>query len=331
MQEPAQLFFLAWALYFAVNTVKETSFKNFVFFGIFIGLAAGIKYNAGVFGFLPVFMYLVKKEFTIKEFTIFLYRLLVAGFVSIVVFAATTFSLFKYWSVFWSDEPGKGLFWQLFENVSPLSFNDFLAKLVQNLLSFRVELSPLVFALIVCAVIYISVLYIKNRNENLGLNFVFGVFFCVYFIYTSRYGRSGGHYLMPIYIFVPVLASTFVFIIDSFVLVYRINFFKKAFILGAIIVLAGDVIISQLMFISPSSIVESVNYVKSSYSKEIMVYVEGEDLGNVNAVNNLGFKNYQDDSKIELNDIVISEETINRADLQVVKTFEDIKIYVKNQ
>ena len=136
---------------------------------------------------------------------------------------------------------------------------------------------------------------------------------------------------MPIYIFVPVLASTFVFIIDSFVLVYRINFFKKAFILGAIIVLAGDVIISQLMFISPSSIVESVNYVKSSYSKEIMVYVEGEDLGNVNAVNNLGFKNYQDDSKIELNDIVISEETINRADLQVVKTFEDIKIYVKNQ
>ena len=59
VQEPSLLFFLSWALYFGVNAGLTLKWNDFIKFSIFLGLATGIKYNAGIFGFIPVFVYLL--------------------------------------------------------------------------------------------------------------------------------------------------------------------------------------------------------------------------------------------------------------------------------
>jgi|688.fasta_scaffold02523_6 hypothetical protein len=335
VQEPALLFFLAWVLYFGVNAGLNLKWKDFISFSIFLGIATGIKYNAGIFGFIPLFVYLVFNKNlsnSIKDFSIKISTSLV---LSIIAFSATTFSMFKYWNIFWSYEPGKGLLWQLFKNVSPLGLYDFSLKLLENFISFKDEIGPAGFILLLSGIVYGVIFFIKfnseNRADNLKLNFIFSIYALAYFIYTSRYGRSGGHYLIPIYIFIPFITSFFILFISEILnrKLYKIPIYIMY--LGIILLITAGVLKSYISFIKPNTFSEAIKFAHTeAENNEFNVYIRGEDLENANAINNLGFKKYKDDSKIETNDLVLSESIIESEGISILKDYNLVKIYVKN-
>ena len=341
LQEPAQLFFIGWTVYFAYQTALKNTLKQHLLFGLFLGLAASIKYNAVFFAALPVIFFAFLNNFSKKSSVLFVKNLAIAGLVSLLVLILTTFSVFKYWDVAWSTERGRGLVWQFTENVEVLSGTEYQTKLIENYESFKTDLGGGVFIVSLIGLVGLAFLYIrrtlKKEDINLSLkaSFSLALFFVLYFIYTSRYSRSGGHYFMVLLIFIPILFAHGLQVLDSLAQKYRIVVPKNIFMGSIYFIIFAMALDAVLPFAINNNYSDSISYVKEEESDD---YVIGEDLRAANSINNLGFKNYEDDSKMNLGDLVITEEQFENENFELLRSFEveaslngPVNVYVKNK
>lgn len=338
LQEPVQLFLLAWALYFAFKIIETNKVKDFIYFGIFIGLAAGTKYNAVLFGILPLIIYAFDKSNDKKDYFGFIKNLSISGVVSAITFVITTFSLFRYFDVFWSYKPGRGMLWQMSENLRLVPFNEYGAQIGKNISLLYTDLGYIVVFLIVMSFSLCFYFVIKKNKPSAALiNLACSCFFIFYILYVSRYDRANSHYLFPLYIFIPIFISQCAYYLSLVSGFLKLRYLKYSVLVGMAILLIDLAILSISSKFKDTAVEQAVGFLKTNYESK-KIYVDGEDLEAANSINNLGFKIYEEEldlNSVQMLDIVIAtEKELSVDQLVEAKSFSDdnkvIKIYVKN-
>jgi hypothetical protein len=307
IQEPAQIFFLAWSLYFSVKLVKENNLKNAILFGLFIGLSTGIKYNAALFGIIPLAYYVFKIHDKSLKFLDLFRSLVISAVISLVSFIVTTPSLIKYWDIFWSNTPGRGFLWQVQQNSTPLSFDEYRVKIFANAVLVFNDIQVLAAVLVLIALASVIYAYLSKKSDpKTLLSLCFILLTISYFAYISKFGRATSHYFMPAYIFLPILfAGAFKFIND---LLPNIKNLRVILIVLLGVFILDRTISINYKFVTKNNIPEAIKYANSFDVGTI--YVKGSDLAQVKLINNLDVKTYKNDTKIEVGDIVISESEL---------------------
>jgi hypothetical protein len=318
IQESALLFFSSLILYLSLKINDDSRVKNFVIFGFVVGLAASIKYNAGLLGFTVAVAFLnSQKPERIKVIS----KIVLAVLVSVIVFCLANISILKYWEIFWSEIPGKGFLWQLKSNSSPLQGLDYFENILKQLKNLLVDNVPMSFFMILGLAIYIRDSF---RDLRVSVSKLF--YLCltiILFLFISRYGRAGAHYFIPLY---PIFAI-FVGYSGRFFIRERRNVFT--WILLCMILF----VVKIYPYFTNSNIVEAVEYA-NKLTFDYQVYVAGDDLESVNIINNLGFKKAKNDSKIEPQGILLTErEFDNKPEFKLLKIIDNAhsiskKVYI---
>ena len=140
---------------------------------------------------------------------------------------------------------------------------------------------------------------------------------------------------MVLLIFIPILFAHGLQVLDSLAQKYRIVVPKNIFMGSIYFIIFAMALDAVLPFAINNNYSDSISYVKEEESD---VYVIGEDLRAANSINNLGFKNYEDDSKMNLGDLVITEEQFENENFELLRSFEveaslngPVNVYVKNK
>ena len=308
LQDPPILLLSTLILYFSIRIFADPNKRsNFIWFGVYVGLATALKYNLGLFGLLIFSSFFSKVEYNPLKI---ISKIFTAAVFSIIVFLICNISIFKYWDVFWSYEVGKGFLWQITSNVDPLSGISYLLnifKQTKNLILNNLPVSLFMLAgfIAYCIDCFRDTKYLKIKSFYLA-------FFILMFLFTSRYGRAGNHYFIPLYPFFALLAgySTKIFVRE-----------RKNILTWVVLCFVLSVI-KLVPYFMPDNFTESVKYVQKIKGTE-NVYTLGDDLDAFNMINNFGFKKAKNDSKIEEQSIIITEVSLdNRPEYVLGKIFD---------
>ena len=198
----AQTFFIAVAFYFLPRILHSNRAKDYMYFGLFTGIATSIKYN-GFLIFLPLLLAVyfnkpfIKYYLKLKNILIDIKNLFIAGITSVIAFyLGTPYALIDY-EKFFSNERAVGAMWQ-FENVGKVDWIDYPAKLIEALFFMYRENLGLMLWIVFMATI-IAYLFFNKRSIAYNLT-VFPVLFFTFYI--CRFERSPDHYflfLIPLY------------------------------------------------------------------------------------------------------------------------------------
>src|SRR3989344_5783556 len=132
LQDGVMLFWLSCAIYFSYIGILQNNLKSYLLSGLFFGLAVGTKYNAILFmAMVPAFS-IEKYLSNRKDFLLMLKNGIYLSSVSGITFVLTSYSLLFKWAIFWSEEYGKGILWQLKYNVVALPLVKYPQALIEN-------------------------------------------------------------------------------------------------------------------------------------------------------------------------------------------------------
>ena len=212
------VFFLSWGMYFSTLIIKYEDFKNYIFAGLFIGLAASTKYNGGLSAlmvplahFLRIFWrkYEEKRNIVDKIKVIDLKGILslfISGVFAFLGFlVGTPYALLDYKTFSRTDGPA-GAFWQ-FTNVGSVGFLDhlksFFGDIFGKLAGDTGYITMYVFALGFFLLIY-KFLKRKIEQGDVFLTFLYSIsLFLIWYI--SGFNKSRSHYYFIFYPFVAII------------------------------------------------------------------------------------------------------------------------------
>jgi hypothetical protein len=209
MGDVPMTFFVAWALFFAVRIYQDKKAQNYLLAGIFIGLAASVKYNAALLSIVVPLAHLFR-VFEDREEKFFdfdsLMNLVFSGVCAIVGFVAgTPFAVLDYKTFLRSDSP-KGAIWQ-FTNVGSLEFWEHFQKFFPEMI-YKVadDLGYIVLAVffLVAVVLLVKLLLRKFSNGDYAL-WLLVLPAMAAFIYISGFERSRSHYYLMVYPFLAII------------------------------------------------------------------------------------------------------------------------------
>ncbi|MBW6441652.1 glycosyltransferase family 39 protein [Patescibacteria group bacterium] len=217
-------FLLAWALYFSALIIKRDEVKNYVFSGLFIGLAASVKYNGGlaalmvpVAHFLKIFWKrknLSKGEKSRDKTKILdgkgVLALFLSGLSAFFGFLiGTPYALFDYKTFSRTDGPA-GAYWQ-FTNVGSVSFPAHIMGFFGDI-SGRLtnDTGFVVMPIFILGLFYLIFRLVRKNIEEKDIYLVFLYTISIFLIwYISGFKNSRSHYYFIVYPYVAVIFGFF--------------------------------------------------------------------------------------------------------------------------
>lgn len=215
------VFFLAWVVYFCTRILFENGFTNFIWAGVFTGLAASTKYNGGLVAFLvplALFVRLIREKYKFSQPQSFLpviRNLIISAGCAVLAFVlGTPYAVLDFKTFIRTDSP-KGALWQ-FSNVGSVSFAQQIGKFFEAFLhKFPSDLSPVFVGVFVVVVIWIFGKFLL-KNKNLLLRFLFLLLPAVLLLfYISGFSKNRSHYYMVAYPFIALAVGSFVSIVET--------------------------------------------------------------------------------------------------------------------
>jgi asparagine N-glycosylation enzyme membrane subunit Stt3 len=218
-------FLISWALYFSALIIKRDHIKNYILSGLFVGLAASVKYSGGLTALMvPVTHFLkvfwkrskdVKKKVKILDVRSVLY-LFSSGLAAFLGFLAVTPYALLDFETFSSKEFGKGAFWQ-FENVGSVGFSEHFVKFfTESFGRLLVDTGYVVIPFFFAGLIYLLYKLVKKKTEEKDIFLVFLYSISLFLIwYLSGFKNSRSHYYFIVYPYLAVIFGYLVFLIQD--------------------------------------------------------------------------------------------------------------------
>src|SRR3989338_2870028 len=302
LQDGVMLFWLSCAIYFSYIGVLQNNLKSYLLSGLFFGLAVGTKYNAILFmAMVPAFS-IEKYLSNRKDFLLMLKNGIYLSLVSGIIFVLTSYSLLFKWAIFWSEEYGKGILWQLKYNVVALPLVKYPQALIENIKELSQD-----FSLFGLAIIVSGVILILRSKKTIGVVSMI-LASALYFLYVSRFARSPSHYFLPMYAFLPIFAGFSISYLNKNIKILMCLFVTLMFFTTFCV---------SYKFTFLNSKTEAINKYAEIYEKKI--YYKGEGLDSANGINNIGMKKYNDDIVLTSDNILISEIEIKSDKIKQVE------------
>jgi hypothetical protein len=183
-----QVFFVLLCIYFAVKINREEKILNYIYAGLFAGMAASTKYYGGFVLLAPFTIHFLNKRFIDRRFLLLIISC-IAGFILFTPFAILDYktflrhlSLTKFWAQDMSLVSGPLPVWSI----------QYLKDLF--------KMSNLGIPLMVLSLIGTVYAILKHSKDNIAI--LFFIFFVYIYFSVSRITWSSIHYLLPI---VPLL------------------------------------------------------------------------------------------------------------------------------
>ncbi len=213
-------FMVAWAVYFSARALLESRLVNYVWAGLFVGLAASTKYNGGLSALCVAVAFfgrylIVERSFsrTVSNF----YKPVLAGILALTGFLiGTPFALLD-WKTFSRTDGPKGAFWQL-TNVGKSSFSEQVYKFFHGFIGkFANDWGYTLVALFVVGLIYFLWLFAtKKIKSKEAVNLVFLYVPALSFLfYVSGFSKNRSHYYMMAYPLVALIVGWVISAISS--------------------------------------------------------------------------------------------------------------------
>lgn len=242
-------FLLSWGLYFSSLIIKKADLKNYLFSGLFIGLAASTKYNGGLSAlmvptahFLRIFWQrkVGREEETqesVEKVKIIDFRgilaLILAGLSAFVGFIiGTPYALLDF-KTFFSKDWGTGALWQ-FSNVGSVGFVEHVSKFFTELvLKLSQNMGYTVILAYILTLGYLVYRMVKKHIEQRDYRLFFLYIVSLFLVwYISGFEENRAHYY---FIFYPFAALIFGFFVDRVYdsLIKRKKVLSKVFVITA--------------------------------------------------------------------------------------------------
>jgi len=223
------VFFCALSIYLLSKNLEEFNLKYFVLSLFFAGLAVSTKYNAYMIFLTHLIYVFYLQGFSFKDFK----NYLLGGFAAFLgFFIGTPYFIFDYQTFFISDSP-KGALWQ-FQNVGKVTLDVQFQNFYKNLFINNYDLMgyiPVVLSLTFIVYIFFKKEFLKKDNYS---KFILILIFQFIFIFWSVSGVriQRAHYLMLVYMFLPIFTILLLDRIEKFklsVLAYLLNIFMSSY------------------------------------------------------------------------------------------------------
>lgn len=200
------VFFFAWAMYFSSKILLSDKWSNYLWAGVFVGLAASTKYNGALSSLLVVSAHLLRILKTKEYQKVFdlrsVLQLFSAGALSILSFiVGTPFSVLDFRQFIRTDGP-TGAFWQ-FKNVGNTGVITHLRQFYDVLFFRLTENFGYVFFIVFLA---LFVYLLVKMKFNRPLLLLYAVSFILIY-YVSGFKNPRSHYLMISFPMVTLLAG----------------------------------------------------------------------------------------------------------------------------
>jgi len=323
LQDVNLLFWVSWAVWFMYKSVKSNEVRYYALSGLFLGFAAGTKYNGLMFGLLLPLFYLeslihFKFDFKKSQFSRFIKYSLIASVVSVGVFLLTSPSIIAEWDVFWSNKNGRGFLWQLHENLAVLPFSMYLPKLKSVIFALKTDLSPALFYLILLGIVN-AIFWRCTVKSRKNVNWLrpLAVMLIFYVLYTSRYSRSISHYFVPIYGISAVLSAG----IFELKIIGKL---KYLILLIVIVFMLTRVFDIDRKFVNVDTRTRALAYYSKVDRDKNKVYYRGEVFKLGLIINNLEMYKYEGPEAMNPGDIaILDSQAENRTDLLLLEAIHD--------
>jgi 4-amino-4-deoxy-L-arabinose transferase-like glycosyltransferase len=286
--------------------LKDSSTKNFIFAGLFLGLAFGTKYN-GIFYFLvlgiiclyafakPTILQTAKEVFSLKN--IKKYIILVLVFLASWIITNPTvitnyvralndndktiseWNCDDYPTLFWSDCHGRGFLFQ-FRNVGNKTAEEYPASLYENLVTQSINDYGLTLYLAI-ALIALLFLFFNYRTKVIVITMLVPIF--MYF-YISSKDRNPSHYFVFLYPLLAIAVVNFIkdvsdrlpkFLTRQFNFKVKQKYSSYIFYIFFIVLMVSPVVGSVktvLYFSRPDTRNLAQNYLQQNLTSEDTVY-----------------------------------------------------------
>lgn len=220
-------FLISWALYFSTLIIKNDRIKNYIFSGLFIGLAASVKYNGGLIApmvplahFFKVFWKRGTSKKKKKKVRLLdvkgILNLFSSGLAAFLGFlAGTPYALLDF-KTFSGREYGRGAFWQ-FENVGSVSFyQHFMDFFTEGFCRLLMDTGYVVIPVFFGGLIYLIYILLKKkmgkRDYYLGFFYLITIFLIWY---LSGFKNDRSHYYFIVYPYLAIIFGYFVYSIQD--------------------------------------------------------------------------------------------------------------------
>lgn len=215
------VFFLSWALYFAICIFKETKLKNYILSGLFVGFSASTKYNGGLSALMIPAAHFLKlfskkrqggavKLVTLKGIGF----LIISGLSALVGFVlGTPYSVLDYKTFSRTDGP-TGAFWQ-FTNVGSEKFQEHVVKFFTDITNkLLIDTGYTVMVGFIILLFWFLYRLIRKKIEEREYYLLFLYLMSLFLIwYVSGFVKNRSHYYFIAY---PFLALIFGYFVDYF-------------------------------------------------------------------------------------------------------------------
>ena len=320
------LFWLSWAIYFSYLAASRSSAKYFIVAGAIFGIATSIKYNIALFAiFLPVFVwieYFLRKNENDHYLKITIPRLIYSLLACIATFGVINYQIFTNWDIFWSYEYGRGILWQLTENVSPLGIKEMLPFMILKSKELFISLGYLPFILYfssgVLTLYYLTISLVSRKRKLTRSELYFIGIFIVSFLlvlFTSRYKRATSHYYIPFYFAIALSSSYMVFLLK--------DKYAKLVSYIVVVVLLTLSIKTTYTFIKPETTRLALSYYEINKNRDLSTYYSSDKLSEMNGINNLDMKRLSEKSKLMRGDVILSDHEINGDKIILVEKIDE--------
>jgi hypothetical protein len=299
------LFFVTWAIYFSYKFSVSMRYRDIILAAIFFGISSGIKYNAIILSLILVLFVFFKlkssNQLTAKSIKDVFIKFLLFGVIALITLLITTPAIVTDWDIFWSYEYGKGFLWQLFENSGPLGFSEYLPALHKQLTGI-IDSTGYIVSVFFAYAIYKTFSKDASREDK-SLVYIMSGVILAFFLFMSRYERSGPHYFIPIYSLIAVVCAWGIEKIKSKLVLYV-----------GLIILFGLSLYQTGLFLRLDTRKLALDYYQEAREKGGKIYAEGTDMSEADVINNLNMKKAKKGFELEENDLVIVQTEIKNND-----------------
>jgi hypothetical protein len=205
------IFWMSWGVYFSYKVLKSPQYKNYIFAGLFFGLAMSTKYNGlvGVLALVISHLLVSYRNFNAKNFVLKPISSILACTLGFLI--GTPYALFDFETFSRTDGP-KGALWQ-FKNVGSVG----LIRQIQHIFT---QSSPsllsgtgyAIFVLYVATVLA----FLKNilAKQNVSSFLLTTVPALAIIFNVAGFSRQQAHYYLPAYPFIALAVGVYLTQLD---------------------------------------------------------------------------------------------------------------------
>lgn len=276
------VFFLAWSLYFSSKILFKKELVNYLFAGIFLGLAGSTKYNAALGVVFILFAHLIRILLEKNEKLISfesIENIFFAGMATVFGFAiGTPYAILDY-TTFLIKDNAKGALWQ-FTNVGNVTLREQFTHFVNTVAgtvsgSVAENVGYSLMYLFLMSVVYVCYKLIKQKRNFAHKELLFFALTGLFLLfYVSGSEKTRAHYFLIAYPAVILGAVGFLSVVLA---KYKLKF--KWLIWAIILVFPAYLsLVNSYTFYQTDTRLILSRWIKDSISKSTKIYYSSDDL-----------------------------------------------------